>query len=93
MSVKELVVVPKQKFDSLTRSKDNQKEMKSVGCQTDIISSRVEEATKPDIEDSVNGESRSLEKMHQRIKDGIPGKLQKRPRQNKRKTLINWIPY
>ena len=100
MSVKELVVVPKQKFDSLTNSIDNTKDTKNVACQTNKSDSEVESlssSSKPKVEDetasaSVGSENNSEQNI-QRIIDGIPGKLNRRPRQSRRKTNINWIPY
>lgn len=97
MSVKELIVLPKHKFESLTNSsKDDPKEVKSVGCQTpEINSSRAEPPVK-DTEDtatsSADDAESSSQEMAQRITDGIPGKLQRRPRKNRRKT-IKWLPY
>ena len=90
MSVKELVVVPKQKFDSLNNSKDNPKEVKSVGCQTEEGSSQVETPVNKN-EDSADAET-STNEMTQLIKEGILGQLQRRPLQKRRKTIY-WLTY
>ena len=84
MSVKELVVVPKQKFDLLSRQKDNFKDSKSVGCQTENHELQTGGDNRKDEIDSLKGVSA------QRVKDGIPGELYKR---RKQKRKINWIPY
>ena len=62
MSVKERVVIPKQKFDLL--SKDNIKDTKSVGCQTE-----------PNMDEKTSEETgnSTAAVVSQRIQDGIPG--------------------
>ena len=48
MSVKELVVLPKPKFDSLTNAKDGTKDTRSVSCQTESSKSPLEMPKKED---------------------------------------------
>lgn len=94
MSVKELIVIPKQKFESLTNSFDNNKETQSVGCQTDANVN----ATSPESDDinsliSTNNtvnEHRDI--VVRRIKDGIPGQLHNGVK-GRRSRKIKWIPY
>ena len=66
MSVKELVVVPKQKFDMLSNSKDILKDTKSVSCQTEFYDPRhVKDKTEEKTENANTVTT-------QRVKDGIP---------------------
>lgn len=89
MSVKELVVLPKPKFDSLTNAKEGTKDTRSVSCQTESSKSLLEMSKEEDehrMHASSSDSDIPSKEMSQQIQDGAPGKLYRRPRQNRRRT-------
>lgn len=96
MSVKELIVLPKQKFETLSKSNNDSVEMKSVACQTDFTDHENSEKV-----DDMNGISSTAKdenlrnEIAQRVKDGFPGKLDgsRSERQRRLRRKIKWIPY
>ena len=92
-SVKELVVVPKQKFETLSSLMDGEKkEMKDSACQTEIQEQLESSQQIKTVKDN------NKDYFVQRVQDGIPGELnvsrqQQQRRRQHRRTKINWIPY
>ena len=79
------MVVPKQKFDMLSNSKDIPKDTKSVSCQTEFYEPcHVENKTEEKTENANTVTT-------QRVKDGIPGELNRRQKQRQKSVgfLIN----
>ena len=88
MAAKELVLIPKQKLETLT---DAKKDMIDVGTQTENYSVSQEPTKESKVEDTQEKVRDDSKFVVQRIADGVPGKFLRKDRQ-RRKTL-KWKPY
>lgn len=82
MSLKELILIPKQKLQSLTKTSAESKDVVDVETQTEDRSVNLDE--KSDVKD----EQKFVKHL---IQDGVPGNMDTKHKR-KRKTL-KWKPY
>ena len=95
MSVRELVLIPKQKLETLSKNSLSEKmETLNVGTQTEsaVVESKgdiKEEQISFPAPTSQNEDADEDKFVFQRLEDGIPGRLNRK----KRRKTLKWKPY